>query len=261
LSQTVISIINLRVNSQNDDSYFYFVSEWNSAPSSNFVTNFATYTSLVAMVKLPEYWTWVYNKSKKTIYCTCVASEELPDGTPIMKAVKILNSQEVAYYLNSRIIVPSGLHRTFTSFEDISKLIIDFDRKTSCNGIDPSLQEVEVPAQFAGIQNQCRLKVQARVAGVIESGIFRSKNCLIVAGKRRSCVKCRQFKSYLLKRLRKVPKHVEITEKKTTKNNCQKNKIQKHKLDVCRRRARLLESKAKVYIRPVALRINKSCVM
>ena len=183
LSLMVISFINLRENSQN--YFFYLIPDCASAASSsNFVTDFATYTSRVAQVKLPDYWYWTYHRYQKTIFCTCTGV--LPDGAPIMQAVKILNSQEVAYYLNSQIIVPIGLDRRFTCFEDISKLIIHFDRLTSCSGIDPSLQEVEVPALLAGIQNKCRLKVQARVAGMLDMEIFRSKNCSILAVGRRN---------------------------------------------------------------------------
>ena len=208
--------------------------------------NFATYKTLVAMVKLPECWLWSYDRSQKTI--CCINTKFLPDGTSVMKAVTMHDSQEVSYYLNGHKIGPIGLGRSFTNFEDISRLIFNFDRKKFCNGVDSSLQDVGIPAGVAGIQNECRLKVSARFAGMLDSGVFRSKNCSILTERKKSCVNCRQFKSYLLKRLRNQPKDIEITKNKC---NCSSRaRSRQIKLNACRRRIRLLESRAKVCFSP-----------
>ena len=74
-------------------------------------------------------------------------------------------------------------------------------------------------------------------------------------------MQCSQFKNYLLKRQRNLPKPIDTTIKGTTKGLCQIKQKEKQKFDGCRRWIRFLESKSKVLIFLMALRISKLCVM
>lgn len=130
---------------------------------------------MLALVKVPECWVWSYNSKQKTICCTF--PNILPDASAIIKVVNTMNSQQVSYNLNGRVVSPIGLERKYTSMEDISKLIVEFDRKRLFGGVDPSLQDVKVSARFAGIES-CRLKVPARLSGVIADWCKRTRGIL-----------------------------------------------------------------------------------
>lgn len=208
---------------------------------------------MVAHTRLSECWVWSYNSKKQTICCTF--PNILPDGSAIIKVVKILKSQKVAYLLNGRVIPPIGLVSGFKSIEEISLLITEFDRKTSCVGIDSGLQEVKVSARFAGIEST-RVKVPARLSGVIADGIFRSKNCLTLVEKTKACIKCRQLAYYLSQRLKKAQKPIEL--KNRNKKYPLSSDTRKRKLDGCRRKIRTMESKFKVWISPLTYLILTS---
>ncbi|XP_057380322.1 uncharacterized protein LOC130702724 isoform X2 [Daphnia carinata] len=94
--------------------------------NAEFQTNFATYQSLSLMVKLPDDghgWMWSYNSHNQTIFCT--NPDMLPHGNMLVRTVQVLNGQKVLYYFNGKNISLNDLVETFSSIEELSKIILN----------------------------------------------------------------------------------------------------------------------------------------
>ena len=134
------------------------------ASSTNFKSNFVTFQSLVTLSMVPKNWIWSFDQIKQMIYC--ISMDQLPNGNYNVKSVHFQNKQEVMYYVNGTIIpsTTTALSNHFTTIEDISQLIKDFNDRKICSGIP---QE-----RFRNVNFSSRLS-----ATLDKAGVLRSKYC------------------------------------------------------------------------------------
>jgi hypothetical protein len=135
------------------------------ASSSNSKSNFVTFQSLVTLSMIPKNWIWSFDQIKQMIYC--ISMDQLQNGNLNIKSVWFQNKQEVMYYVNGTIIPSTTtalLSNHFTTIEDISQLIKDFNDRKICSGIP---QE-----RFRNFNFSSRLS-----ATLDKAGVLRSKYC------------------------------------------------------------------------------------
>ena len=199
--------------------------------SSAFEANFATYQSLALLVKLPGHgWMWSFdNTVRPTIFCTNV--NILPNGKMLVRSLQVLKAQTVEYYFNGKQIPSNDLARSFSSIEELSELVVAFERKTPCVGIaDPKLHNVKMSSRLSCVWDI--------------DGALRSTKCSSVAGKVNLCGMCRLLKTYLRKRSKDGKNLIPTARSKF--RCCSSTQKKQSQLDGCRRRIKVLESRVKV---------------
>lgn len=183
------------------------------ATSTNFKSNFVTFQSLVTLSIVPKNWMWSFDQIKQMIYC--ISMDQLPNGNLNIKSVRFQNKQ-VMYYVNGKIIPSSttALSNHFTTIEDISQLIKDFNDRKICSGIPQErFRNVNFPS---------------RLSGTLDSaGVLRSKFCRTISEKNRVCVQCLYLKKYLSQRLSKMEVKIPISKEKKKKSKLAEKKLAK----------------------------------
>jgi hypothetical protein len=202
------------------------------ASSTNFKSNFVTFQSLVTLSMVPKNWIWSFDDIKQMIYC--MSMDQLPNGNLNIKSVRFQNKQEVMYYVNGTIIpsTTTALSNHFTTIEDISQLIKDFNDRKICSGIP---QE-----RFRNVNFSSRLS-----ATLDKAGVLRSKYCRTISEKNRLCVKCLYLKKYLCERSSKMEVKIPISKERKKKSKlAEKQK----KLDNSLKQVKVLKGKQRVFL-------------
>lgn len=163
------------------------------------MTNFGTFTSLSILVEVPDNWTWTYEQN----VITCSNLKKLPDKTFLLKAVEILNRQELLYHMNGKILKSLDLPKQFNSIEDLSLIIRDFARRNFCTGFHREDVNVVVKTE----------KLSSHIC--YDEERYRSKNCWYWSSKQNLCRPCLSLRNYISKRLRKPSKKMEMLNKKS----------------------------------------------
>jgi hypothetical protein len=185
------------------------------ASSTNFKSNFVTFQSLETSSKVPKNWMWSFDKIKLMIYC--ISMDQLPNGNFNVKIVRFQNKQEVMYYVNGKIIPSSttALSNHFTTIEDISQLLKDFNNRKICSGIPQErFRNVNFPSRLSGTLDST-------------AGVLRSKFCRTISEKKRVCVQCLYLKKYLSQRLSKMEVKIPISKEKKEKSKLAEKKLAK----------------------------------
>lgn len=148
--------------------------------------SFEQFTELSNSVTLPPGWGWQYEKRLRYAVCLWL---KFAKSKVDSKMVRVLNETTALYFVNGKQLDSSHLQRSFTTVEELSSRIADFDGREVCAGFfDQSLADI---------------KVTSKCSGCFIDGIWRSKFCHFLAGKRALCAKCRHLKNYFHKRMEK----------------------------------------------------------
>ena len=143
--------------------------------------------------QLPFGWKWDIDIDNHTAVCSRI---EFQGEQMHVKAVKFINEQCIALYLNTELLqsTPTSLpsHLQTMDLGLLKAIISNFDAQKVCKGI-------------SGVKSILKFAKNCSAALVMKKEMIKATNCMGVTNVGDVCAKCGRLRSYLLSRIKLKP--------------------------------------------------------